>query len=145
MKYLLLLTALVALPASAQVKIENAWARATAPGSKIAAGYMTIRNVAATPDRLLSASTPAAEKIETHVTIKDGEIFRMREVKSYDIPAGASFELKPGGAHLMFVNVKAPFKDGAKVPVTLQFEKAGELKVDFHVGRLGESSGQHQH
>ena len=130
----------VAFPVHAQVKIENAWARATAPGSKIAAGYMTIRNAAAAPDRLLGTTTPAAEKVETHVTVKDGEIFRMREVKGYDIPAGGSFELRPGGAHLMFVNIKVPFKEGDKVPVTLKFEKAGEIKVDFHVGRLGETA-----
>jgi copper(I)-binding protein len=144
MKFLLLITALLAAPAMAQVKIEDAWARATAPGSKIAAGYMTIRNAAAAPDRLLGASSPAAEKVEMHITVKEGDIFRMREVKGYDLPAKGSYELKPGGAHLMFVNIKAPFREGAKVPLTLRFERAGEVKTELQVGRLTEAP-KHTH
>ena len=139
MRFLLLMTALAASPAAAQIQIENGWARATPPGAKIAAAYMTIRNAAATPDRLVAASSPAAERAETHVTVKDGDIFRMREVLGYEIPARGSFELKPGGAHLMLVNIKAPFKEGAKVPLTLRFERAGELKTELQVGRLTEA------
>ena len=144
MRAFVLLLALIASPALAQIKIEDAWSRATAPGAKIAAGYMTIKNAAKTPDKLLSASSPAAEKVETHVTVKEGDIFRMREVKGYDIPAGGSFELKPGGAHLMLVNVKAPLKEGDKVPLTLRFERAGQMKAELRVGRLTDT-GQHGH
>ena len=60
----------------------------------------------------------------------------MRPVKGYDIPANASPQLKPGDAHLMFVDIERPFKQGEKVPVTLRFERAGEKKVEFRVGRL---------
>ncbi len=140
----LLLLALVASPALAQVKIEDAWTRATAPGAKIAAGYMTIRNASKVPDRLVAASSPVAEKVQTHVTLKDGDIFRMREVKGYDIPARGSFELKPGGAHFMFVNIKASFKEGTKIPLTLRFDRAGEVKTELHVGRLTDT-GKHGH
>jgi len=127
----------------AQVQVENPWARATAPGAKTAAGYMTIRNAGAA-DRLIGAASPAAPKVEIHVTQRDGDIARMREVKAYDIPAKGSFELKPGGAHLMFVDIKAPFKEGEKIPVVLKFEKAGEVKTEFHVGRLtGEAHKGH--
>ena len=132
----LLLLAMIAAPALAQVKIEGAWTRATAPGAKTAVGYMTIRNASKSADRLVAASSPAAQKVEPHVTVKDGDIYRMREVKSYDIPAGGSFELKPGGAHLMFMDIKAPFKEGDKVPLTLRFEHAGEVKTELQVGRL---------
>ena len=144
MKYLLLAMVLAASPAAAQIKIENAWARATAPGAKIAAGYMTIRNAATTADKLVAASSPAAEKVEMHVTLKEGDVFRMREAKGYDIPAGGGFELKPAGAHLMFVNIKAPFKEGAKVPLTLRFERSGEVKTELNVGRLTEAP-KHAH
>jgi copper(I)-binding protein len=144
MKAVLVVMTLIASPAIAQVTITDAWSRATAPGAKIAAGYMTIRNAAKTPDKLVSASSPAAEKVETHVTVKEGDIFRMREVKGYDIPAGGSFALKPGGAHLMLVNVKAPLKEGDKVPLTLRFERAGEVKTTLAVGRLTETP-QHSH
>ena len=139
MRSLFLLAALVASPALAQIQIENGWTRATPPGAKIAAGYMVIRNGAPAADRLIGASSPAAEKVETHVTLKDGDVFRMREVKGYDIPAGGSFELKPGGAHLMLVNIKAPFKEGAKIPLTLRFERSGKVKTELHVGRLTET------
>ena len=144
MRATLLLLTLIASPALAQITIADAWSRATAPGAKIAAGYMTIRNASRTPDKLMSASSPAADKVQTHVTVKDGDIFRMREVKGYDIPAGGAFELKPGGAHLMLVNIKAPLKEGDKVPLTLRFERAGELKTELRVGRLTET-GQHGH
>jgi copper(I)-binding protein len=69
---------------------------------------------------------------------------RMREVKAYDIPAKGSFELAPGGAHLMLVDLKAPLKEGAKVPMTLRFEKAGEVKVELQVRALGASGHQMQ-
>jgi copper(I)-binding protein len=128
----------------AQVEIEKPWTRATPPGAKMAAGYMTIRNRSASPDRLRNITSPAAARVETHVTIKDGDIVRMREVKSFDVPANGVLELKPGGAHLMFVDIKRPFKDGETIPVTLRFDKAGEVKVDFLVGRP-DTSGGHKH
>jgi len=62
---------------------------------------------------------------------------KMRQVTGYDVPANGEFELKPGGAHLMFVDIKRSFKQGEKVPVTLKFEKAGELSVEFEVGGMG--------
>jgi hypothetical protein len=95
-------------------------------------------------DRLVGASSPAAAKVELHVTEKKGDVMRMREVKAYDIPAKGSFELAPGGAHLMLVDLKAPFKEGAKVPLTLRFEKAGEVKVELQVRALG-ASGHGSH
>ncbi len=125
----------MSLPALAQIDIENPWSRATAPGAKLAAGYMVIRNRSASPDRLIGASSPLAARMETHVTVKDGEIVRMREVKGYDVPAKGSYELKPGGAHLMFVDIRRPFKDGDKIPVTLRLQNAGEVKAEFQVSR----------
>ena len=144
MRLLLLLLALVATPAMAQITITDAWARATAPGAKIAAGYMIIRNASKTADKLVGVSSPAAEKVQTHVTVQDGDIFRMREVKGYDIPAGGAFELKPGGAHLMLVNVGAPLKEGDKVTLMLRFERAGEIRTEAQVGRLTDT-GKHGH
>ena len=144
MRVLLLSMAFVAWPALAQITVSDAWTRATAPGAKIAAGYMTLRNASKTPDKLVAASSPAAQKVETHVTVRDGDVFRMREVKGYEIPGGGSFELKPGGAHLMLVSLKAPLKEGNKVPLTLRFERAGEVKTELHVGRLTDT-GKHNH
>ncbi len=145
MRYLALGLLLAATPAWSQVEIENAWTRATPPGAKTAVGYLVIRNPSATPDRLVGARSAAAARVETHVTLKDGDIMRMRQVKGYDIPAQGSFELKPGGAHLMFVDLERPFKEGDRIPATLRFEKAGEVRVEFQVGRLGAPAKPHSH
>jgi copper(I)-binding protein len=140
-KKLVWLLALVASPAFAQIHIENAWSRATPPGTPIGVGYMTIRNAAAQPDKLIGASSPAAGKVETHITVKDGDISRMRPVPGYDIPANGTFTLQPGGAHLMLMNLKAPLKEGDAVPLTLKFQHAGEVKTELHVRALGATGG----
>lgn len=136
-KWLLAGLLLAAAPALAQVEVENPWARATPPGAKTGAGYMTIRNKSASADRLVGAESTLAARVETHVHIKDGDVMRMRQVDGFDLPANGAFELKPGGPHLMFMDIKRAFKEGEKIPVTLKFEKAKELTVEFHVGRLG--------
>ncbi len=143
MRYLVLPLLIASSSVLGQVSIEKAWVRASAPGAKVAAGYMTIRNQAAAPDRLVGASSSAAARVETHVHMRDGDVVRMREVKGYEVPAKGMLELKPGGAHLMFVDIARPLKEGDKVAATLKFEKAGEVKVEFHVGRLG--AGGHKH
>ena len=126
-----------AMSAQAQVEIEKPWARATAPGAKVAGGYMIIRNPGAVPDRLVAVSSPASAKVELHVHLNDGGVMKMREVPGYDVPAKGSFELKPGGAHLMFTALRRPFAEGEKAPVKLKFEKAGEVSVEFSIGRIG--------
>lgn len=128
---------LAAGSAFAQIRIENAWSRATPPGTLIGVGYMTIRNTASKPDKLLGVSSPAAGKVEAHVTIKDGDISRMRKLSGYDIPANGVFELKPGAAHLMLMELKAPLKEGERVPLVLHFEHAGDVKAELHVEPLG--------
>ena len=72
---------------------------------------------------------------------------KMREVPAYEVPPKGTFELKPGGAHLMFMDLKRPFKEGEKIPVKLKFEKAGEVSAEFQVGSLGQSAppAPHQH
>ena len=140
----LLLLALVfwAAPALSEVVAEDPWVRPTPPGAKLAAGYLRIVNRAAQPDRLVGASSAAAARVEMHVHIKDGEILRMRQVKELRIPAKGKFELRPAGAHLMFVDIKRPLREGEKLAVTLEFERAGKLRVGF---RVGQPSAPHVH
>ena len=133
---LLALLFFLAMPVQAQVQIEKPWVRATAPGAQVAGGYLMIRNQGAAADRLVSASSPAAAKVELHIHINDNGVMKMREVPGYDVPAKGSFELKPGGAHLMFIDIRRSFKEGEKLPVKLKFEKAGVVEVEFRVGRL---------
>ena len=141
---LLILAFFLALPAQAQVAIEKPWLRATAPGARVAGGYMTISNQGAA-DKLVSVSSPAAARVEMHVHVNDNGVMKMREVPGYDVPAKGAFELKPGGAHLMFIEPKRPFKEGDKLPVTLKFEKAGEVKAEFMVGGMGATAAPAEH
>ena len=136
---------LTAFAAQAQVQIEKPWARATAPGASVAGGYMMIRNQGVAADRLVGASSPVAAKLEMHVHINDNGVMKMREVRGYDVPAKGAFELKPGGAHLMFMDIKRPFKEGEKLPVKLKFEKAGEVDAEFLVGGLGAAAAPTMH
>ena len=146
MRFVFLFLSLVfSFSVQAQIQIEKPWARATAPGAKVAGGYMVIRNAGAAVDRLVSASSPAAAKVELHVHINDNGVMKMREVPGYDVPAKGMFELKPGGAHLMFMDIKRPFKEGEKLPVKLKFENAGEISAEFHVARIGDRAAPMDH
>jgi len=137
MKRLFCLLAFAASPALAQVGIENPWMRATAPGAKVAGGFMTVHNMGQVPDRLVAASSPVAEGVELHTHIKQGSTMKMRQVPGFDVPANGRFVLKPGGAHLMFINITRPLKQGERIPVILEFEKAGKVTAEYAVGGLG--------
>src|SRR5438046_8927487 len=115
MRYALFLLALLATPALAQIEIENAWTRATPPGAETAAGYLTIRNKSSSPDHLIRAASPLAARVEMHVHLHDGDVMRMRPVPGYDIPARGRLERPPGVAHLMFGDMKRPFKPGEQI------------------------------
>src|SRR5476649_700663 len=121
------------------LEIEKQWARATPPGAAIGGGYLVIRNKGAAADRLVGVSSPASARVEIHEMTMEKDIMRMREVKGVDVPAKKSVELKPGGYHLMLIELKAPLKQGDKVPVTLRFEKAGEVKAELAVGAMTSS------
>lgn len=118
--------------------IENAWTRATPPNAPVAGGFLTVRNDDARADRLLSASSPDAERVEIHeMSMTDG-VMRMRKLDDgLAIPAKSSTPLKPGGYHLMFIGPKHPFVRGETVTVTLRFERAGTREVAFEVREMG--------
>jgi hypothetical protein len=144
MRYWLIGLSFLALPAWAQVSAERPWSRATPPGAKVAAGFMQLKNAGAA-DRVVGASSAVAGRVEMHVTVREGEVMKMREVKAFDLPAGGTFELKPGGAHLMLMDLKRPLKKGETVPLTLKLEKGGELKLDLSVEELGARSPAPMH
>ena len=135
---------LCAAPARAQevkagdLVITQAWARATPNGAKIGGGYLTIENKGSAPDRLIGGSTDAAAKLEVHeMAMKDG-VMKMRPLDNgVVIEPGKTVKLAPGGYHLMMFDLKGPLKQGDTVPVTLKFEKAGEVKVSLAVQGIG--------
>jgi copper(I)-binding protein len=120
------------------LQIEMPWLRATPGGAKVAAGYLRITNTGSEPDRLLSASMPLAGRGDVHEMSMQGGVMRMRPLaQGLAIEPGKSVELKPGGYHLMFLDMKGALKQGDNVPVTLTFEKAGTVTVTFPVGAIG--------
>ena len=124
------------------VQIENAYTRATVPGQMAAGGFMKIENKGAA-DQLISASSPVAGEVQLHEMAMDGNVMKMRQVKDIVVPAGGAVELKPGGLHLMFMNIKAPLAAGETVPVKLKFAKAGEVEVKMPVNAMGNPGAGH--
>lgn len=125
-----------------QVEIDDVWVRASAPGQTNGAGYMAIDNEAKTADRLLSVISDVADRVELHTVETDKGVARMRHVPAgIELPARGQVKLAPGGYHVMFMGLKQPFVEGAEVPATLKFEKAGEVAVKFQVKRIGHHPG----
>ena len=126
------------------VQIENAYTRSTVPGQMAAGGFMKIKNKGAV-DQLISASSPVAGEVQLHEMAMEGNVVKMRQVKEVVVPAGGAVELKPGGMHLMFMNIKAPLTAGETVPVRLKFAKAGEVEVKMPVNAMGAQGGAIKH
>ena len=118
--------------------ISQPWSRATPAGAKVASGYLTIANKGTTPDRLLGGSSDAAAKVDVHEMASNGGVMTMRALDDgLALPPGATMTLSPGGYHLMLNDIKKPLKQGDSLPVTLKFEKAGDVAVTFNVMGVG--------
>jgi len=120
----LLIGATVTLGATAwaQVKVDNAWARATVPGQKATGAFMKLTAAQAT--QLVGVSTPVAGVAEIHEMKMDGGVMKMRAMPVLDLPANQAVELKPGSYHLMLMDLKAPLAKDASVALTLTFKDA---------------------
>ena len=125
--------AMAADQVAGDLKLTAPWIRASVPGQVNGAGYVQINNQAAQADRLISATTNGVNRVELHTIINENGVAKMREVPGIDVPASGVVKLMPGGFHIMFLGLSAPFKADTTVPVTLKFEKAGEVKVDFEI------------
>jgi periplasmic copper chaperone A len=120
-----------------ELVVDHPWSRATAPGMTMGVGYFVIKNNGKKPERLLGASSPAAESVEIHRTIEEKGMARMRPVAAVDLPPGRTVKAEPGGLHLMLVGLKEPLVAGAMVPLTLRFRDAGEIEVQLKVEAIG--------
>lgn len=137
-----LLTALLVIAAPIQARdyqvgklhLEQPVARPTRPGQPGAAAYVTIENRGTTRDRLIGASTPVAGTAEIHTMTMENGVMKMREAGEILIAPGTSIVMQPGdGYHIMLMNLKQPLKTGEQFPLTLNFEKAGKVKVSVEV------------
>lgn len=130
--------------------IEQPWIRATPGGAKVAGGYLQVTNTGTEPDRLVAASIPLAGRGEVHQMAMDKGVAKMAPVEAgLVIKPGETVTLKPGGYHLMFLDLKGPVKAGDTLEGSLTFARAGTVPVRFSVGAIGasapEAAGGHQH
>ena len=127
------------------LKIEDAKARATVPAQKMSGGFMKIENKGGA-DKLLAASSSVSKTMELHTMSMEGNVMKMREIKAIEIPANGKVELKSGGLHLMFIDLKEQLKPGSTIKVKLKFEKAGEVEVPVKVmGHPAHGEPGHDH
>lgn len=109
-----------AFPVMAQVTVKDPWVRATVSAQKATGAFMQITS--AQDARLVEAKSPVAGVVEVHEMVMEKDVMKMRAVKGLDLPAGKTVELKPGGYHVMLMDLKEQMKEGATVPVTLVIE-----------------------
>lgn len=130
-----LAAAAFALPAMAEIKIDDPYARASTMMSKSGAAFMIIENTGDEDDRLVSASSDVAKRVELHTHIADDQgVMKMVEVEEgFPVPAHGNHALARGGDHVMFMGLNRPLAHGDMVTVTLTFEKAGDMTVEIPV------------
>ena len=143
--------ALVIVPAFAHdtfrvgsIEISGGFSRATLPNAPVGGGYITITNTGSEDDTLIGASSPVAENVQLHQMKMEGDVMKMNEMPDgIPVPAGQTVALEPGGMHLMMMGLKEPLVEGAVVPVTLTFAKAGTVEVNLVVGSLNADHPEH--
>lgn len=124
------------------LKLTAAWARATPKGATVGGGYFTVTNTGNATDRLVGGTSDVSNRFEIHQMSMDKGVMKMREVTSgIEIKPGQTIRFEPSGHHIMFVGLKQPLKEGDHIKATLQFEKAGNVSVDFAVESIGARSG----
>ncbi len=135
----------LAAPAQAQVSVSGAWARGTVEGQKATGAFMQLRS--ADGAALVGVESPVAGAAEIHEMRMEGNTMRMRRIPKLELPAGQAVDLKPGGYHIMLMNLKAPLKKGESVPIKLKLQgkdgKPQEVEVKAEVRDLTASGGGH--
>ena len=125
--------------AGAQTAVKDPWVRGTVPQQKATGAFMQLTS--APGGKLVSASSPVAGIVEIHEMAMEGNVMKMRAIPGLELPAGKPVELKPGGYHVMLIDLKQPLKAGDTVPVTLVIEskdgKRESVEVKAPVRALG--------
>jgi Uncharacterized protein conserved in bacteria len=134
---------LLATGVQAQVKVDNAWVRATVPQQSGTGAFMQL--TAEKDSKLVQAASPIAKHVEIHEMAMDNHVMKMRQIGSLPLPAGKTVELRPGGYHIMFLELHGQVKEGDEVPVTLTFESADGQRssLDLNVKARPLATGAH--
>jgi hypothetical protein len=116
------------------IEVRDAYARASSPAAMSGAAFMEIVNTGGTDDRLVSATSDIAARVELHTHVMEGDVMRMVHVEEgFELPAGETVVLERGGRHVMFMGLAGPMEQGETVAVTLTFEQAGDMRVEIPV------------
>ena len=122
---------------AADIHVENAYARATPAGASTGAAFMAIRNTGKVEDTLKGGSSPMAKTVQAHEMTMEGGIMRMRQVQGgLKVPSAGDVQLRPGSYHIMLIGLRGPLISGKPFPLTLHFEKAGDVSVQVSVRSL---------
>ena len=125
---------ILAACSQAGITVKGSFSRPSPTIGGTGAAFMTIVNNGRDTDRLVSAGCPVAKVVELHETTNEDGVMRMQpRPEGFEIPAGGQLELKPGGKHVMLMGLTAPLKAGDKIEITLNFERAGPVKVEVPV------------
>lgn len=135
----------LAMAQSPGISVEFAWARATPPGAKTGAVYLTIDNNGGNDDKLVGASTPLAATAEPHTEIMANGIMEMRPLKAVDVPPGGKAVLKPGARHIMLMGLNQPLKQGGHFPLTLRFAHSPPITVQVQIAKVGATAPPMSH
>ncbi len=132
--------------AESNITVTDAWVREVPPASSVTAAYLKIENKGDDGDKLTGVSTDVSGIAEIHVTtVDDKGVAKMEMQKEIDIPEGEVVELKPGGTHIMLIDLKEPVAGKDKIEIDLTFEKAGEIKVEAKVMGMDGMDDNHEH
>ncbi len=118
---------LLTLPVAAQVTVTDAWIRGTVPQQMATGAFMQLKS--ARNAKLIEARSPVAGVVEIHEMKLENNVMRMRAIPELELPAGRPVDLKPGGYHVMLMDLKQQMKEGEVVPVTLVIESAGKRET----------------
>jgi hypothetical protein len=143
-----LLALVMALPAVAQVSVKEPWVRGTVAQQKATGLFAQVTST--NGGKLVAASSPVAGVVEIHEMAMEGSVMKMRAIPGLDLPAGKPVDLKPGGYHVMLMQLKQQLKPGDTVPVTLVIESGGkresvEVKATVRPLQGGSDSQPHKH
>ena len=125
------------------ITIDHPWARSTAPTAQAGAAYFVLSTQGESPDLLVAASSPVADRAELHTHIMDDGVMRMRHVEAIEVAPGTPTVLEPGGLHVMLMGLQGPLVEGETFPLTLMFETAGEVTVEVMVESITANTTEH--
>jgi copper(I)-binding protein len=141
----LIVLALAALAAAAEarsarvlnIEVSDVWSRATPPTANAGVAYVAVTNQGGEADRIVAVEATVAPRAEMHMHVMDGDIASMRLVQAVEVHPSETIAFRPGGLHIMLVDLKAPLKEGETFPLTLVFERSGRVRVDISIGKPG--------